>query len=119
MVHGTIAHVEEAKSSLASAAPSGRSQGRPLAQAVAEYEHWLAVASRSMSAWPSALEAERETCRRALDEAARRSERLRLEQHPRGYEELYGLLADLMEPLEAFTDPQKRLGAMEDRLRGA
>jgi hypothetical protein len=113
----TVAHVEEAKLSLASAAPSGRSEGRPLAQAVAEYEHWLVVASRSLVFWPSPLEAELAACRRALEEAARRSERLRLEESPHGYEELYGLLAELMEPLDAFTGAQERVEAMEGRLR--
>lgn len=43
-------------------------------------------------------------CAVAVHESARRAEALRLGEAPAGYEQLYAVLADLMDPLEAFGE---------------
>lgn len=95
--------VELAKASLVAAAPGQRGSGVELAEALFGFELGLAEASAAMPGWRS-VEVDEDwwRCREALDEAARRAERLRLEGSPEGYEELAGVLADLLEPLEAF-----------------
>jgi hypothetical protein len=108
----SVREVEAAKASLAAAAPGGRGQGVPLAQALAEFEWGLAEAGRAMNSWRTAqVEEEWQACSAALREAAGRAEALRLGQIPQGYEQLYTVLQDLMEPLEAFA-------AASDRFRG-
>ena len=74
-----------------------------MAEAVAGFEGGLAEARSSMDGWRLAsLSREWSECSHALDESLRRSERLRMEASPAGYEELAPILADLMGPLEAF-----------------
>lgn len=51
-----------------------------------------------------ALLPEWEGCASALQDCAAGAERLRLHAMPEGYEQLYGTLADLIEPLEAFAE---------------
>jgi hypothetical protein len=99
-----LASVEAAKAQLAAAAPGGRSVGIPLAEALASFEEGLREAVTAMPSW-RVREAEDvwTTCAAALTESARRAERLRLGEAPDGYEQLYGTLADLMDPLEAFA----------------
>lgn len=78
--------------------------GVPLADGLAGFESELREAGRAMAGWRTAdVEQTWQECSAALDEASRRSEALRLGQTPSGYEELYTVLADLMEPLEAFA----------------
>ncbi|HEX9411337.1 MAG TPA: hypothetical protein VF986_06565 [Actinomycetota bacterium] len=105
----TVAAVEAAKDSLAAAAPRGRSAGVPLAEALAGFEQGLRDASASMNEWRRAdVEEAWISCRRALEEAGRRSDRLRVGDAPQGYEALYGELGDLMEPLDAFAAALER-----------
>jgi hypothetical protein len=110
----TLALVEGSKTALAAAAPSGRRSGAPLAEALGHFEEGLLAAARSMPAWRSpGIEPHWLACRAGVEEAARRAERFRLEAEPAGYEELYGALGDLMEPLGAFQgalDAFRRLG---------
>jgi hypothetical protein len=95
--------VEEAKASLAAAAPGGRGAGVPIAQALAEFESGLVKAGPAMSSWRAGeVEDVWRDCSEALREASRRAEALRLGEPPEAYEQLYGVLGDLMEPLEAF-----------------
>jgi hypothetical protein len=104
----SLVRVEQAKTELVGAVPTGRG-GLPLAEALAGFEALLSEAREGMPAWrvPS-VEAEWAACRAAIDEAAERAERLRLDQTPRGYEELYGTLADILEPLDAFARARDR-----------
>jgi hypothetical protein len=103
--------VAEARNALSAAAPSGRAAGVPLAAALAEFEERVAQAGRAMPAWrrPEVEDVWR-TCASALQHAAGRAEALRLEGSPQGYEELYGVLGDVMAPLDAF-------GPAEDAFR--
>ena len=111
----TVSSVEAAKESLAASAPRGRNAGVPLAEALAGFEQGLRDASASMPEWRRAtVEEAWNSCRRALEEAGRRGECLRVGDAPEGYEALYGELGDLMEPLDAFAvalDRFRELGA--------
>jgi hypothetical protein len=104
-----LASVENAKATLASAAPAGRGAGRPLAEAVMGFESGLRQARDAMPRWRSPeVAAEWDRCQRALDEAGMRAERLRWGAAPDGYEQLYGALGDVLEPLEAFGGARER-----------
>lgn len=99
----TLGHVERAKEHLVAAVPSARAPGRPLAEALAEYEDGLGEARRSMPGWRrSETEAEWDSCDRALDEAVAAAERFRLETPDLPFDALMFALQDLMVPLEAF-----------------
>ena len=105
--------VQEATSRLSSAAPGGRSPGVGLAEALAGFHDGLDRARRGMPAWRRPeVEAEWSGCRDALDEATARSDALRMGETPQGYEQVYGALADIMEPLEAFADAARRFRAL-------
>jgi hypothetical protein len=97
------AMVAEARIALSAAAPSGRATGVPVAAALAEFEELVAAATRAMPGWrrPEVEKAWR-ACSMALEQASARAEELRLEGSPQGYEELYGVLGDVMAPLDAF-----------------
>jgi len=96
--------VERAKASLAAAALRGRAQGVPVAEALVGFEAALEEARQSMPAWRTAeVEETWLRCAAGIDEASRRAEALRLGEAPSGYEQLYTVLGDLMEPLEAFA----------------
>lgn len=101
--------------SLAAAAPGGRGEGVPLAQALAEFEWGLAEAGRSMPEWRAdEMEEAWQACSSALLEASRRAKALRLGEAPEGYEQLYTVLQELMEPLDPFAvalDRFRELGA--------
>ncbi len=105
----TVRHLERAKEALAAAAPRGRSAGVPLAEAVAAFESALADADASMVAWQDQGPEVGERCRRAIGESRRLAERLRLEEPPDGYERLYVVLGDIMDPLDAFAEALGRL----------
>jgi hypothetical protein len=104
-----LAAVEEAKSSLVAAAPVGRGAGIPLADALLGFESALHLAAERMPGWrvPS-VGPEWEASRAALDEAARRAQDFRLRPAPPAYEQLYGALADLLDPLDAFARARQR-----------
>ena len=103
---GVVDAVGRAKDGLAAARPSRRGEGVPLAEALSAFEVGLAEADAGMAAWrwPD-LERTWIQCRAGLIESRRRAERLRLSgTPPSGYEQLYGVLGDLMDPLDAFED---------------
>jgi hypothetical protein len=96
--------VERVKEALAAAAPGGRVVGVPLAQALASFEEGLREAGQAMPSWRiSEVEAAWVRCAAAVEEASRRAEVLRLGEVPSGYDQLYTVLSDLMEPLDAFA----------------
>jgi hypothetical protein len=95
--------VAEARIALSAAAPSGRAAGVPLAAALAEFEELVDAAILAMPGWrrPEVEDAWR-ACSTGLEQAAVRAEELRLAGTPQGYEELYGVLDDVMAPLDVF-----------------
>ena len=102
--------VEEARATLLLGVPSGRAPRLPLAQALAGFERALDQAASVLdrvAGWEG--EPEWEACRRALEEAGRRAERLRLRPPPQGYEELAPILSEIIEPLEAFGEAGRPL----------
>jgi len=100
----TVERIERAKASLLAAVPGGRGGGLAPAEALAGFEAGLLDARREMDGWRAAdLEMDWERCSIGLEEASRRAEHLRLKASPEGYEQLYGTLADLLDPLEAFV----------------
>jgi hypothetical protein len=105
--------IEAAKRRLAAAAPGGRSAGIPLAEALSGFEEGVREAASTMGGWRVAeLEDVWSVCSTGLDESLRRAERLRLSESPEGYEQLYGALADLMDPLDAFAAGLRRFRAL-------
>jgi hypothetical protein len=102
--------VEEAAEALATARPSGRGPGAPPATALAGFEEGIRAARETMPEWRSSgVDDAWRACLAGLDEAGLRAERLRLESAPEGYEQLYGALGDLLEPLEVFAQTLERL----------
>jgi hypothetical protein len=76
---------------------------------VARFEEYVREARQAMPSWRTAeVEEAWQSSAGALDESSRRAEALRLGQAPSGYEQLYTVLADLMEPLDAFDTALSR-----------
>ena len=110
-----MAHsVDRGKAALLATVPSPRGvPGAPVAEALLEFEAALAQADEGMSAWRSPeTEGPWRECRRALDEARSRTERLRLEAPALDYEGLVAVLGDIMDPLTAFEDAGRALGGL-------
>jgi hypothetical protein len=102
----TVRGLDGARELLWAAVPGGRGSAVPLAEALAAFERELGTSVRgSLDAWrvPEVLP-EWEACLAAVEEATRRAESLRLGDAPsESYEEVYGPLGDVLEPLEAFA----------------
>jgi hypothetical protein len=76
----------------------------PLAEALVRFEAALCEAHQSMPAWRTVeVEEAWRQCAAGLDKSSSRAEAFRLGGAPPGYDQLYTVLADLMEPLEAFA----------------
>ena len=76
----------------------------PLAEALWGFESDIAEAREAMSGWRTPeTEDVWAACQSALRRSASAAEALRLGEPPDGYEELYGRLAELLEPLDAFS----------------
>ena len=102
--------IERGKAALVSAVPTARSDGTSLAEALDGFEDALRQARDRMGGWRSSETEEIwQAASSALREAARRSERLRLEAPSLDYEGLVMTLGDLMEPLDAFAEAARRL----------
>lgn len=96
--------LERAKAALTDAVPGTRLPGRPLAEALWAFESGLREVADGMNEW-RAPDVETEWCaaRAGLDESLALAERLRTsDTAPRGFEELIGVVGDLLAPLEAF-----------------
>jgi hypothetical protein len=99
-----LALVERAKEELVSALPSPRGVQRvPLAEALFRFERDLGYAVEEMEGRRRAGDVWR-AGRDALDESLGRAERLRLEAPELDYEGLVAVLAELIDPLEAFAE---------------
>lgn len=98
-------HVERAKSGLTDAVPSTRLPGRPLADALLDFEAELVAAETEMPSWRSEeLEDVWVSCAAAIDEARAAAVRLRMAaETPAGFESLIGTIGDLLAPLDAFA----------------
>jgi hypothetical protein len=106
--------VERASASLAQAVPSTRVAGRPLPDALAEFESALAETSDRMAAWRRPeTESVWLPCRSAIATSRQLAERLRTEAPAlAGFEGLIGAIAALLEPLEAFDDAARAFDSL-------
>ena len=102
--------VDRAHVVLTEAAPSPRFAGRPLADALLEFEEALHAAQAGMEAWRAPeLEAEWERCADGLATSLVLTERLRLEAPEiAGFETLIGTIDSLIAPLDAFVAAEER-----------
>lgn len=96
--------LERAKAALTDSVPGTRLPGRPLAEALSEFEDGLREVREGMDRWRSPeVEREWEACSLGLDEALVLADRVRTGgAQPPGFEGLIGLIGDLLGPLEAF-----------------
>ena len=108
--------IEPAKVALTEVMPTTRMPGRPLPDALAEFEDGIARAVELMPAWRVAeVESEWAGCERGLADALARARRLR-EEAPElgGFEGLIWAVEGLLDPLEVFgvaAQRFRRLGA--------
>lgn len=95
------------------AVPSPRgAPGVPLAEAILRFERTLHEVPPTMDGWRGAeVEAHRRACRLAVEESLARAEALRLEPPELDYEGLVDVLADLLDPLDAFAEAERKLSS--------
>lgn len=100
-----IQTLERAKAALTASVPGTRMPGRPLAETLLEFEEGLHEVRRGMDAWRvPELEDAWLAASRGLAEAAALAARVRTQgSAPEAFEQLIGLIGDLLEPLEAFS----------------
>jgi hypothetical protein len=103
-----------AEAALTGSVPGTRLPGRPLAEALSEFEDGLREVRDGMDAWRSPdVEPEWVACSRGLDEALALAARVRTEgAQPEGFEGLIGLIGDLLAPLDAFEGASARFGEL-------
>jgi len=108
--------IEPAKEALTGVMPTTRMPGRPLPDALLQFEEGLGHAVELMPAWRDPdVETEWSACERGLADALERARRLR-EEAPElgGFEGLIWAMEQLLGPLEAFgaaAQRFRRLGA--------
>lgn len=96
--------LERGKIALTQAVPGTRLPGRPLAEALWTFETGLRDVKVRMADWRAPeVETEWSAASDGLAETLGLAERLRTRGgEPRGFEELIGVVGDLLAPLEAF-----------------
>jgi len=109
--------LEPAKAALADVMPTTRMPGRPLAEALREFEAGVERARPLMPAWRvTEIEPQWAACEEGLAEAARRARRFR-EEAPDvgGFEGLIWAVEQLLAPLDAFAAAEDRFRALGAR----
>lgn len=106
----TVDPLERGKAALTESVPGTRLPGRPLAETLLEFEESLREAETGMAAWCAPDVAHVwEACGEAIRTCLAMAERMRLDaEMPEGFEALIGAIGDLMAPLEAFEDAERR-----------
>jgi hypothetical protein len=109
-----LGEVEPAKQSLTEVMPTTRLPGRPLPDALAEFEERLATAREAMRAWRRPeTEPEWAACAAGIDEALSRAGRLRVEAPDLGgFEGLIGTVEHLLDPLDPFEAAAERFRSL-------
>jgi hypothetical protein len=109
-----LGQVEPAKQALTEVMPTTRLPGRPLPDALAEFEERLANAREAMPAWRRPeTETEWAACAAGIDEALGRAGRLR-EEAPDlgGFEGLIWTVEHLLDPLDPFEAAVQRFRSL-------
>lgn len=98
--------LERARAEITAAVPGTRLPGRPLAEALLAFEEGLREVRAAMDGWRAAeLEQAWRAADSGLDQALALAERLRTRaQDPEGFEDLIGVVGELLAPLEAFRE---------------
>jgi hypothetical protein len=112
-----LTHLEPAKAALTDVMPTTRMPGRPLPDALAEFEEGLRRAEERMPAWRAPeVEPEWTACEQGVDDARARARRMR-EDAPElgGFEGLIWAVEQLMAPLDAFATAAERFRALGAR----
>jgi hypothetical protein len=105
-----LEHLEPAKAALTEVMPTTRMPGRPLPDALVEFEEGLERAEALMTGWRAPdLDGEWLVCQRGLIEARDRARRFR-EDAPDlgGFEGLIWTVEELMAPLDGFATAAER-----------
>jgi hypothetical protein len=105
-----VRQIEPAKAALAAVMPTTRMPGRPLPDALLEFEEGLARAQELMAGWRCPrTEGAWRACDGGIVEARSRSQRLR-EEAPElgGFEGLIWTVEHLMDPLRSFEEAAAR-----------
>lgn len=102
--------IEAGKAALVAAVPTARVEGRPLAESLSEFEAQLRAARDRMDGWRrvehQGLWA---ACRDGLDDSLRLAEGARLQAPSLDFEGLVDLIGEMLEPLDAFAEAERRL----------
>lgn len=103
--HAMLDQVEPAKAGLADVLPGTRMPGRPLSDALEEFEAALVRARHLMAEWRAPeVEEAWEATDRGLAEALERTRRAReRDRDPEGFEALLGLVESLLDPLDPLS----------------
>jgi len=105
-----LVHLEPAKAALTDVMPTTRMPGRPLPDALAEFEDGLARSRERMPAWRTPeMEPQWTACEQGLVDAMSRTGRFR-EDAPElgGFEGLIWAVEELMAPLDPFATAAER-----------
>ncbi len=108
--HAVLAELEPAKAGLTDVLPGTRMPGRPLHDALAEFEERLARAASLMPPWRRPeVEEQWQACEEGLARARGLANAVREgAREPEGFEGLLGLVSSLLDPLEPFADAEER-----------
>ncbi len=112
-----LEELEPAKIAITDVLPSTRMPGRPLSDALDEYERRLAAASELMPAWRHpAVEPQWAACDGGLAAALVLTRRAR-EEAPDviGFEGMLGLVEELLDPLDPFAEAEERFRSFRTR----
>ena len=109
-----LGEVEPAKQALTEVMPTTRLPGRPLPDALAEFEERLATARETMPAWRRPeTEPQWAACAAGLDEALGRARRLReVAPDHGGFEGLIWTVENLLDPLDPFEAAAERFRSL-------
>jgi hypothetical protein len=102
--------LEETQRALLAAIPSSRDPGVPIADAIRGFLSGLDAVEAMMPSWQSpSVDEVWHRCVRSLEQARREAERLADNAPDLDFESLNARTADVLEPLEVFTDVEQEL----------
>ena len=108
-----LARVEEAKQAVVQAMPSARLPGRPLPDALLEFEDGLREASSRMPGWRAAeVEDVWDRCEEGIGRGLALAERIRTEPPAITFDGMAFLIQDLIATLEPFEDAAERFRSL-------